>query len=268
MAAELGEDFEEQVERLHAEVELLKSLADVTRLVSEPDPMKGTLERICGVAADALPGCEVGMSLGGEARELESGAASTERADRLDAAQRQAGEGPCLAALADRSVHEASEQELIERWPQFGRAARGEGVKSVLAFPFIVQGRSRGALNVYAFESGSLDDRARHLVSLLADQAATALDNAQLYHRSAELARNLSIAMESRGVIEQAKGIIMSRRHCTEDDAFGLMRRVSQDHNVKVRDLARDVVQWASDVRPAAALPVHLDDLIGPAVAE
>jgi len=266
MAADLSEDFEEQVERLHAEIELLRDLSEVTRLVSEPDPARGILERICALAGTSLPGCEVGMSLGGQVRDLESGASSSERAERLDRAQRATGEGPCLSALADQTPHEAVGGELTERWPTFGPVAAADGVEAVLAVPFLVEGRSRGALNVYAMDAARLDDRARRLTSLLAEPAAAALANAQLYHRSAELARNLSIAMESRGVIEQAKGIIMFRRRCSEEDAFARLRQVSQDHNIKVRDLAQQVVSHAAAF-PAegTAPPAPLAELLRPA---
>jgi transcriptional regulator with GAF, ATPase, and Fis domain len=257
----LGESFEMRTESLHAEVELLRSLTEVTRLVSESDPTKGTLDRLCGVAGNSLAGAEVGMSLGGAARELESGAASTERADRLDRAQRQAGEGPCLAALADQNPHEAHGPALEEQWPCFGAMAAEEGVRGVLAVPFLVEGQSRGALNVYLFEGDGIDHQARRLVHLLAEAAAAALANVALYRRSAELARNLSIAMESRAVIEQAKGLIIGQRSCTPDEAFSLLRRVSQDRNVKVRDLAVELVGFAMAGPGASPPPAHLVEL-------
>lgn len=262
MAAELGESFESQVVWLNGEVELLRGLSEVSRLVSESDPTTGTLDRLCRVAGTSLPGCEVGMSLGGAARELESGAASTERADRLDRAQRQAGEGPCLSALADQIPQEAGESELVARWARFGPVAVDHGVKAVLAIPFLVEGESRGALNVYVFDDQPIDNRARRLLTLVAEQASTALANAVLYQRSAELARNLSVAMESRAAIEQAKGVIMAQRGCDPDEAFDRLRRVSQKCNVKVRELANEVVAHAAAGPGTTPPPAHLAELI------
>lgn len=265
-------DFEEQVAEVYAEVELLRHLAEVTRLVSEPDPLAGTLQRICELADSTLPGCEVGMSLAGPARQLEAGAASTPRADRLDAAQRETGEGPCLDALATQETFEADFAGLMERWPRFGPVAVGAGVRAVTALPFLLDGQSRGALNVYAFEDGALNDRVTRLARLLADQATTALANAQLYARSAELARNLTVAMESRAVIEQAKGIVMWHRSCSEDEAFEALRQTSQNSHVKVRDLARELVDQVRAPDPAGAaaaagdggLPPHIAGLLTP----
>ena len=262
MTSERGEGSGTEVEWLNAEVELLRGLTEVTRLVNESHPTKGTLDRLCGVAGTSLAGCEVGMSLGGALRELETGAASTERADRLDQAQRRAGEGPCLSCLADQIPQEAYGPELAARWTGFGPVAVAEGVKGVLAIPFVVEGQSRGALNVYVFHEGSIDDRARRLVGLLAEQAAAALANAQLYQHSEELARNLAIAMESRAAIEQAKGVIMAQRGCSPDDAFDRLRRVSQRANIKVRDLANQVVAWAAAGPGTTPPPAQLADLI------
>ena len=262
MAAEVGESFESQVAWLNGEVELLRGLTEVSRLVSESDPTKGTLDRLCRVAGTSLPGCEVGMSLGGAARDLETGAASTERADRLDRAQRRAGEGPCLAALADQVPQEARESELVSRWARFGPMAVEEGVKAMLAIPFLVEGQSRGALNVYVFNDNPIDSRARRLLSLVAEQASAALANAVLYQRSAELARNLSIAMESRAAIEQAKGVIIAQRGGDPDEAFDQLRRVSQKYNIKVRELAHEVVAHAAAGPGTTPPPAHLAELI------
>lgn len=256
-------DVEEETRRLQTEVELLRSLTEVTRLVREPDPMTGTLERIGEVAASTLSGCEVGMSLREEPRRMETAASSGARATELDAAQRDTDQGPCLEALVTQQPVRVDVDAMMERWPQFGPTARDMGVLEVLAVPFVVQGRSRGALNVYAFEASALGPGATRLVHVLADQAAVALNNAQLYARASELARNLTLALETRGVIEQAKGVIMMRRRCGDDEAFDALRRVSQRHNLKVRDLARDIVdRLVTAPGEGAALPPEIEELL------
>lgn len=253
---------------VNPEVELLCKLAEATRLVSEPDPLAGTLQRICGVADESLPGCEVGMSLGGAARQLETGASSTERAERLDAAQRDAEEGPCLDALSTQVALAADHTRLVQRWRRFGPVATAAGVRAVLALPFLVDDRSRGAINVYAFQERALGDQAVRLARLLADQATNVVGNAQAYARSTALSRNLSLAMQTRGVIEQAKGIVMWHRSCPEEEAFELLRRASQTNHVKVRDLARELVDAARAAAGAGPSPVdlppHLAGLLGP----
>ena len=243
-----AEVMQEALVQLNSEVELLRSLTEVTRLVTEPDPLQGTLARLVEVAGRTLDGCEVGVLVAGDPprRTLESAGSSARRAARLDETERRTGEGPCVEALAAQRTFHLPADEFVSRWPTFGPVAAETGAVEILAEPFLVQGECRGALNVYVFRPGALDERARRLATLLAEQAAIALANAQLFARSAELAHNLSVALETRGVIEQAKGMIMARRRCDEDAAFEVLRRASQESNVKVRDLSRQVVDHAT----------------------
>jgi AmiR/NasT family two-component response regulator len=88
------------------------------------------------------------------------------------------------------------------------------------------------------------------LAQTFAGYAAVALANAYLYHSTADLARHLRTAMDSRAVIEQAKGIVMAERRCTADEAFDFLTRLSQETNRKVRDVAAALV--AGIQRPAS----------------
>jgi AmiR/NasT family two-component response regulator len=100
----------------------------------------------------------------------------------------------------------------------------------------------RGALNIYGQEPAAFDDDTVLLAQTFAGYAAVALANAHLYHSTASLAQHMQAAMESRAVIEQAKGIIIGERRCTADEAFAVLTKVSQDSNRKVRDVAAALV--------------------------
>ncbi len=91
-----------------------------------------------------------------------------------------------------------------------------------------------------------LSREARQLLPLLADQVMTAVANAELYESSHALAVHLELALESRGVIERAKGVLIARQGCDQDQAFDILRRASQRLNRKLRDIATDLVTNAA----------------------
>jgi GAF domain-containing protein len=100
-----------------------------------------------------------------------------------------------------------------------------------------------GALNIYATEPAAFNDDTITLAHKFVGYAAIALANAHLYDTTATLAQQLQTAMDSRAVIEQAKGIIMAAHRCTADEAFTILSRSSQDSNRKLRDVATSIVQ-------------------------
>jgi GAF domain-containing protein len=166
----------------------------------------------------------------------------------VDQQQYALGDGPCLDAVRRRVVNRVRENDAAQRWPAFVEHARGCGVRSFLAAPLVAGGRGVGALNLYGAgpdSFGTLDDA---LVSQLSGQASVALANAQLYRRATAVSEQLTEAMASRPVIDQAKGVLMARLGLTPDEAFLELRARSQKANRKLRDVAVDVVQ---DVRCA-----------------
>lgn len=235
--------LEEEVELLSDEVEMLSQLSTVQRLVEGPDPLAESLQAIVELGHRSLPGCEVGISLIGR-EEIERQVGSGPRAQELDELQRQAGAGPCIEALTGRSVVRGRPSE----WPVLADA--DGDVREVLGIPLLSGSEVTGALNVYAL-STDLDDHAVRLLTLLAQQAATALDNARLFSSSAGLAAGLAQALENRGTIERAKGILMAQQGCDADTAFDLLRRASQRENVKLHRVAARIAADPAPLRPA-----------------
>ncbi len=121
------------------------------------------------------------------------------------------------------------------------------GCHSSLSIGLPVQEQVAGALNVYAAKPHAFDDDAIGVAETFAGYAAVALSNAHLYDTTARLAQHLQRAMESRAVIEQAKGVIMAGRRCGPDEAFRILVKLSQDSNRKLRDVAAALVARAGN---------------------
>jgi PAS domain S-box-containing protein len=239
---------EAEIRSLHNELELLSSLTALSHVLLGEETLDTLLQRVAELSAEALPGCHAGVTLMEKGRPT-TAVATDDLVGTVDDAQYQADEGPCLDAIRDGRPHRSDAVADDPRWPRFGPAAAGEGVVSVMALPLEVRGETLGALNLYSTEPAAFSDPTRErLAELLAGQAAVALANARLYESSSRLATQLQEAMASRGVIEQAKGVLMARERCTEDQAFDILRRASQRTNRKLREIAKLVVDGAGDV--------------------
>ena len=132
--------------------------------------------------------------------------------------------------------------ENADRWPEFSTVAAKAGVHSVLAVPLVAGNEPIGALNLYSKTPGGYDEADEETAVLFSEQAAVACANAEVYWRTYSLTEHLREALESRDVIGQAKGILMARRNCTADAAFEALRQASQHRNIKLRDIAEQVV--------------------------
>src|SRR4051812_29723168 len=203
---------------------------------------EGDVEGILHQVAE-LSVAAVGADLAGLTIRDERGRATTVvYTDRIvaeiDQAQYDSDLGPCLDAARTRAVFEVDDMRSEERWPEFAAAAREHGVLSSLSVPVVVAANGLGALNLYDAAASFFDDDARRLASLFAGQCAVTSQ----YWSAAHESINLAAAMQSRAVIEQAKGVIMATAHCSADEAFELLRLQSQQENLKLRDLAAQIV--------------------------
>jgi GAF domain-containing protein len=205
----------------------------------------GILSKVADLAQRAIPGAdEVSLTLI-RGRRPYTATFTGELALACDERQYQAGHGPCLDA-AERSVTlSLPDMERETRWPDYVPRAAEAGVHSSLSIGLPVQEAVRGALNIYATKPDAFDDDAVMVAQTFAAYAAVALANAHLYDTQVTLAEQMQAAMESRAVIEQAKGIIMGDRRCSADEAFAILSKISQDTNRKVREVAIALVATA-----------------------
>lgn len=191
--------------------------------------------------------CAVSVTLAGRGGPYTPNASETIARD-LDQVQYEAGQGPCLDALAQRRRINVSllDDHGDVRWPEFALAAKANGVGSVLSMPLVVQERSLGGLNIYSPDERRFDETEQATASLLAQQAAAVLANAVAFADASALNSQLREALETRDLIGQAKGILMAREQCDAGAAFDMLRRASQRTNRKLRDIAAELVASAS----------------------
>jgi len=208
--------------------------------------LDGVLDRIADLAKRTIAGAsEVSVTLvrGGHPH---TAAFTGGLAVNLDESQYDAGHGPCLDAAAANATMSVPDMVRETRWPQWAARSLQLGVNSSLSVGLPVQETVTGALNMYATEPDAFDDDAITLGQTFAGYAAVALSNAHLYDATARLAQQMQAAMESRAVIEQAKGIVMGERRCDAVEAFRILTKISQDSNRKLRDVAAALVDRAT----------------------
>lgn len=207
--------------------ELARLASDLHR---QPD-VAAVLERVVAVAVGEVPGARwAGVTVTDRegARTLAASGPVVTAVDSLQYAMR---EGPCLSAVSDADVVVSADLQSDPRWPTFGARAREYGVRSMLAVRMFSDHGTVGALNLYAAEVDAFGSESEAAAVPLAIHAGTALV-------SARAEANLRLALASRDVIGQAKGVLMERHKLSADDAFVLLTRVSQSRHRKLREVA------------------------------
>lgn len=169
-------------------------------------------------------------------------ACSDPLAARVDQVQYELDDGPCLHAVRDGRMVRIEDTADKARWPEFEAHAASHGIRSCLALPLNADGKPVGALNLYAREAAAFGAAEARIAENFADNASGALSLAIRLAAHAALIEQLRSSLASRGVIDQAIGIVMATEHCTQDRAFAILRSASQNSNVKLRDIASAVV--------------------------
>jgi GAF domain-containing protein len=217
-AREQAGDFAEMALRLHDE-----------------DTLEGTIERVLEFAVRELD-CSSATVVFAHARGRVETVASTDPAlGRLDVVQVEAGDGPDLDVVAHGRGVVVHDTSVDERWPAWAAAASAAGVRSMLATPLRTTEVSIGSLGFHDVRPGHFTDDDLDVAQVLARHAAVALD-------AARDQANLWRAIGSRHLIGMAQGILMERFAIDADEAFAVLRRYSQDGNVKLRTVAERVV--------------------------
>ena len=221
--------------------ELTNRFTESAQVLFSAGAVADTLHRVVELAVETIDGCDfAGIFL------LEEGAvATTTHTDpiviEVDALQHRYEQGPCLDALAEDSTLYVDDLADDTRWPLYGAGATMAGVRSVLALSLSARG-TKGALNLYARypKAFGMIDRAKGLI--LAGLAGQALSTAQAHDMETQRLDNLQGALLTRELIGQAQGILMERERVTAIQAFDILRRASQHLNIKLRDVAQNLV--------------------------
>jgi len=217
------------------------AFTEVARSLFLSDSVEDSLARAVDLSVVTIEACEFAGAFLLEGDEVTTRACTDPIVAEVDALRLRTGEGPCLDAIAHKLTFYAGELGTDPRWPKFGPEAAAMGIRSLLALPMATDG-TLGALNLYARypQAFGVVDRARGL--LLASMAGLAYSIARSHEDERLRAENLHAALTTRELIGQAQGILIDRERITADQAFHVLRQASQHLNVKLREVARDLV--------------------------
>jgi len=222
-------------------VRLADSLVEDFDLVDVLDDLASDCVRLLGVTA-------AGLLLAGPGGELHVVAASSEETRLLELFQLQRDEGPCLECYrSGEPVSVPALETQAQRWPQFVEAARATGYRSVHALPLRLRRQVLGALNLFGAEAGELSPTATQLGQALADMATITILQERALRESEQIARQLQVALVSRVVLEQAKGVLAERGDLDMDDAFLVLRKYARDQKRRLHDVSRGIVDGSVD---------------------
>jgi GAF domain-containing protein len=216
-------------------------LLDAARLLSErltPGDLDATLSRITAAAVEVLPRVELSsITVRHSDGRLVTVAPSDDLLLGLDARQYELREGPCYAAATDERQMVSSDLGSDPRFPTYGAEAEALGIRAQMGVRLFDTPTSQGALNLYSGEVGAFDDDGS-VSALFTHQAGQAIAYA------AEIG-NLAQAVRTRTVIGQAIGILMERYSLNDQRAFAFLQRLSSHRNVKLRQVAQELVDDA-----------------------
>lgn len=178
-------------------------------------------------------------------------------ADKLDEKQYGQDDGPCLQALRTGLVVHVSDTLDEDRWGSYPSFAADLGIRSSLSLPVPVGTHTAGALNFYAAQPDAFTESDRSTLASCAAQAGGAIALAQRLADTEDFTRELQSALASRRVIDQAIGSVMAQHQCTEEEAFDLLRRLSQETNLKLRDVCTRLLTDLAGRPPAPRPPLR-----------
>jgi GAF domain-containing protein len=223
--------------------DIAHALAQAARDIGSARDLPQTLDAIVHTALASLPGVDhIGISIAhkGGRGEIETVAATDQLVWELDALQYELGEGPCLYAIREDGVTVVEHAGHEQRWPRYISQAVRRGLRAQMGLRLYVDGKTLGGLNLYSTEADEFEPDTPHLAELFATHAALALGKA---HEN----ENLNIALATRADVGKAVGVLMMKHGLSDDRAFEYLVRVSSHTNVKLRDVAAEVVAQANE---------------------
>lgn len=212
--------------------------AAMARALQSHESEGSTLRAVCALAKDLLKADDASFTTvrSGRFRTL---AMTGDLPLQVDEIQYALGEGPCVDALEDGTTYRVEDLRDEPRWPRFASLATEQaGIRSMLSHHISVDGGTLGSLNLYALRPAAFGRREEEIGHVFATHAALAVQAV----RAQDRAHHLEVALQSNRRIGTAMGILMARCGCTEEQAFDVLRRHSQDHNIRVAEIAERVV--------------------------
>lgn len=225
--ARLGEAFVTLADTLVGDFDVVELLVELSR-----------------TCVEVLDAGAAGLLLADQRGHLRFMAASSEKSRLLELLELQYEQGPCLDCYhVGAPVSAADLAAETSRWPTFAPAARKAGFSSVHALPLRLRDQTIGAMNLFHNGSRRFDDADLRTAQALADVATIGILQHRAAHRSSLIAEQLQAALNSRLVIEQAKGVLAERGQLDMDAAFDLLRSYARTNRAGLSDTARRIVQ-------------------------
>ncbi|MFD4422364.1 GAF and ANTAR domain-containing protein [Agromyces sp. NPDC058484] len=222
------------------------TLADTLTAEYDVVDLLHTLMSECIELVDVQAG---GMVLANGHGELELVASTSERADFVEVLQLNAGAGPCVACFEEgRAISVADVSETGADWSEFRDAALVQGFHAVHAVPMRLRKEVIGAMNLFRTSIGELSARDAAVTQALADVATIGILQERLIRESAIVTEQLQRALDSRILIEQAKGVVAESGGIDMDEAFGMLRTYARANNLTLRSVAEGVIGRTLDV--------------------
>lgn len=226
----------------------LRTVAELSHRLLAPHDVDATLEDLMARLIGVFDLAGAGMALA-EAGELRSTRGLPAGVDVLEEIQYAEQAGPGVEAFRTGEVLVVPDlDEYAGRWPAYCDAARSRGLGSVVAIPLCLEDHSMGAVDLYAGGRRPWLQEDQEAAVVLADLVTAGLVNASRVLQQEQLTEQLQGALESRTVIEQAKGVIAATHDVSIDEAFELIRRHARSHHVTVRAVADAIVTMGLEI--------------------
>ena len=224
-------------------------LADFARAMADQAGPREILQRMGDSCTDLLPVYGVGVLIRSASGGMEVATANTPEGQAAEDLEVELLEGPCTDCLASGEQLAVPDLEAVaDRYPRFVPRALDVGIRAIHAIPLIVRTEQIGSMDVIALEKVDLSANDLATAQLIADVTMSYLANSRAFEEKSKLAEQLQYALDSRVVIEQAKGKLSERRGVTVSAAFEDLRRYARSNQLKLHDVASAVVRGDLDL--------------------
>lgn len=239
-----------------SERQLAETFVELADTLVDDFAVMDFLHQVTVRCAEVLGVAAAGVLLTDQRGALRVAAASTEQTRLLELLQLQTDEGPCPECFhSGQAIAVADLSTAADRWPRFVAEAQANGFASVHALPMRLRTDLIGALNLFSDQPGALAPNTIQLGQALADVATIGLLQARAIRHHETLAEQLQTALNSRIIIEQAKGVVAERRGVDMDEAFTMLRDTARRNNRRLSELARAVVDGSESLWTDTAVP-------------
>ena len=219
-------------------------LAEFAQAMAAEQTPQQILERMADYCTELLPVHGVGVLLRSAGGGQEVATANSEAGLIVETLEAELGEGPCSDALdTGEQLAVPDLAQAADRWPRFVPRALEAGVRAIHALPMTVRTETIGSMDVIALEPMDLTASQLATAQLLADVTISYVANSRAFAETSQLASQLQFALDSRILIEQAKGILSERNKTTISEAFEVLRRHARNHHLKLHAVAEQVVR-------------------------